>query len=385
MNIVDDLKIERPIILSVVIPCYNEEHTLKDCVKRLLSIAIKNLELEVIIVDDHSSDHSYSIAIDLEKKYSEIKTVRHEFNSGKGAALRTGFKMATGDFMAVQDADLEYDPKDIKRLLIPLVQNNADVVLGSRFLSYGAHRALYFWHYVGNRLLTLLSNIFTDLNISDMETCYKIFRSEIIQSIEIKEERFGFGPEIVAKIAQMRVRIFEMGISYYGRTYAEGKKIGIKDGFRALYCIFRYSANRAPIPIQFLLYLFIGGLAALVNYFIFLILFFFRVDVDIALPTAFIIAAIVNYILCISILFRHKARWNLKTELFIYSGIVFLLGLLDFGIAKIFLSLDNPSTIAKLFASVPVLILSFIGLRFIIFPETSTGPWIRQKTTPLHD
>ena len=149
--------------------------------------------------------------------------------------------MATGDFVAVQDADLEYDPNDLKRLIVPLIEDKADVVLGSRFLSAGAHRVLYFWHYLGNRFLTFLSNMFTDLNLTDMERCYKVFRKDVIQAIDIKENRFGFEPEIVAKVAQMRLRIFEMGISYYGRTYSEGKKIGWKDGFRAIYAILKYN------------------------------------------------------------------------------------------------------------------------------------------------
>jgi glycosyltransferase involved in cell wall biosynthesis len=258
--------------LSIVIPCYNEERTLKECVDKILEIADDDLSVELIIVDDHSIDESFSIACDLEKTSSEVKVIRHEKNSGKGAALRSGFKVASGDYVAVQDADLEYDPNDLKRLIVPLIEDKADVVLGSRFLSTGAHRVLYFWHSLGNRFLTFLSNMFTDLNLTDMEACYKVFRREFIQNIAIKENRFGFEPEIVTKIAQMRLRIFEMGISYYGRTYAEGKEIGIKDGFRALYCIFRYNAHKAPLPIQFLLYFNIGAIAAIVNLVIFYLL-----------------------------------------------------------------------------------------------------------------
>jgi dolichol-phosphate mannosyltransferase len=300
---------------SIVIPCFNEEKTLKVCVKRVMKIADESLFLEIIIVDDCSSDGSLSVARELESKHSEILVLHHEKNQGKGAALRTGFQKATGDFVAVQDADLEYDPMDLKRLLVPLINGDADVVFGSRFLSYGVHRVLYFWHYLGNRFLTFMSNMFTDLNLTDMETCYKVFRREVIQGIQIRENRFGFEPEIVAKVAQMRLRIFEMGISYYGRTYVEGKKIGVKDGFRALYCIFRYNAHKAPIPIQFLLYLFIGGLAAVVNLFVFLGMFSAGLSVTISAPTAFIAAAIVNYLLCIFILFRRTVRWNSTTEL----------------------------------------------------------------------
>ena len=201
---------------SIVIPCFNEEKTLKVCVERVMKIADESLFLEIIIVDDCSSDGSLSVARELESKHSEILVLHHEKNQGKGAALRTGFQKAIGDFVAVQDADLEYDPMDLKRLLVPLINGDADVVFGSRFLSYGVHRVLYFWHYLGNRFLTFMSNMFTDLNLTDMETCYKVFRREVIQGIQIRENRFGFEPEIVAKVAQMRLRIFEMGISYYG-------------------------------------------------------------------------------------------------------------------------------------------------------------------------
>lgn len=187
--------------LSIVIPCYNEEKTIKECAERVLEITDDNLSLELIIVDDHSTDNSYSIARELERNHSEIKVFRHEKNSGKGAALRSAFKMATGDFVAVQDADLEYDPNDLKKLIVPLMEDKADVVLGSRFLSTGAHRVLYFWHSLGDRFLTFLSNMFTDLNLTDMETCYKVFRKDVIQAIAIKENRFGFEPEIVAKVA----------------------------------------------------------------------------------------------------------------------------------------------------------------------------------------
>ena len=235
----------RAVKLSVVIPCYNEEKTLRNCVKRVLGIAGESLSLEVLIVDDCSRDGSLEIARELEREYPEVSVLRHETNKGKGAALRMGFRAATGDFVAVQDADLEYDPMDLKRLLLPLIEGRADVVLGSRFLSLGAHRVLYFWHSLGNKFLTFVSNMFTDLNLTDMETCYKVFNRAVIQSINIEEDRFGFEPEIVAKVANMRLRVYEMGISYYGRTYEEGKKIGAKDGFRAIYCIFRYNLHRA--------------------------------------------------------------------------------------------------------------------------------------------
>src|SRR5215472_9796983 len=230
--------------LSVVVPCFDEARTLRTCVERVLAIAEARLSLEVIIVDDCSGDASFAIARELADKHPEVVVLRHEKNQGKGAALRTGFREATGDYVAVQDADLEYDPTELKRLLVPLVRDQADVVMGSRFVSYGAHRVLYFWHSVGNRFLTLLSNIFTDLNCTDMETGYKMFRREVIQKIKLEENRFGFEPEIVAKVAKMGLRIYEVPISYYGRTYAEGKKINWKDGFSALRCILKYNFFR---------------------------------------------------------------------------------------------------------------------------------------------
>ena len=232
--------------LSIVVPCYNEEKTLLTCINRVLAIKDDDLMLEIIIVDDCSTDGSLIIAKELESTHPEVKVVEHPVNKGKGAALRTGFSQANGDFVAIQDADLEYDPMDLRRLIRPLLAGRADVVIGSRFLSYGEHRVLYFWHYLGNRFLTFLSNMFTDLNLTDMESCYKIFNKRIIDKVAIQEDRFGFEPEIIAHIAHMGVSIYEMGISYHGRTYSEGKKIGVKDGLRALYCIIRYNAYRAP-------------------------------------------------------------------------------------------------------------------------------------------
>jgi glycosyltransferase involved in cell wall biosynthesis len=372
---VEDFIFSVSVKLSIVIPCFNEEKTIKECVERVLEIADDNLSLELIIVDDHSTDNSYSIARKLEINHPEIKIIRHEKNSGKGAALRSGFKMATGDFVAVQDADLEYDPVDLKRLLIPLVQGDADVVLGSRFLSTGFHRVLYFWHYMGNRFLTFLSNMFTDLNLTDMETCYKVFRREIIQDIDIKENRFGFEPEIIAKIAQRRLRIFEMGISYRGRTYEEGKKIGVKDGFRTLYCIFRYNAHKAPLPIQLLIYFIIGGVAASINIASFLIFLHSGVDVILAAPISFVIAAIINYLLCISILFRHRAKWETLTEIFIYIAVVAFACIFDLVITQLLLTMKISPIFSKFIATIAVFVLNFLGRRFFVFPEPSVGPW----------
>lgn len=366
--------------LSVVIPCYNEERTLERCVARLLRIEDASLSLEVIIVDDGSTDGCWKIIESLAESRPQIVALRHEKNRGKGAALATGFKRATGQYVAIQDADLEYDPSDLKRLLPLLVNDEADVVFGSRFLSAGAHRVLYFWHYVGNRLLTFISNMFSDLNLTDMEACYKVFRREIIQSIQIKEKRFGVEPEIVAKVAQLRPRIFEAGISYHGRTYEEGKKIGYRDGLRALYCIFHYNGPKAPAPIQLLIYLFVGGTSAIFNLLFFLLLLSSGLAVNAAVVAAFAAAAVVNYLLCIALLFRHKARWRTRTELLVYAVVVCLGGVLDFVFTKLLLSAGHAPWICKAAASMCVFVFNYWGRKYMVFPEPPAGPWTPQET-----
>ena len=224
--------------LSLVIPAFNEAGTIELALERVLA---QPFVCEVIIVDDGSTDGTRDVleAIDDPR----VRVIFHETNQGKGAALHTGFRHATADFVGVQDADLEYDPADLARLLKPLVEGRADVVYGSRFASGDEHRVLYFWHSIGNKVLTLASNMVTDLNLTDMETCYKVFRREVIQGLDLEETRFGFEPEVTAKVAAQNLRIYEVGISYSGRTYDEGKKIGWKDGVRALYCIGKYGVK----------------------------------------------------------------------------------------------------------------------------------------------
>ncbi|MDX9851714.1 MAG: glycosyltransferase family 2 protein [Anaerolineaceae bacterium] len=225
--------------LSVVIPVYNEEQFVSTTIQRVLDVTMEGLELELVVVDDGSKDRTVEILQQLAVEHPQIKVFQQPVNMGKGAALRRGFKEATGDIILIQDADLEYDPSDYPNLLKPILDGNADVVYGSRFLG-GPHRVLYFWHYNGNRFLTFLSNITTNLNLTDMETGYKVFRANVIKEIPLKSNRFGFEPEVTAKLARRGWRMFETPISYFGRSYAEGKKIGWKDGFQAIYCIIRY-------------------------------------------------------------------------------------------------------------------------------------------------
>lgn len=231
-------------MLSIIIPAFNEENTIIHILDKVIEVnLINNLEKEIIIVDDFSSDNTANLVLEYSKQKPELILNLHKqlFNQGKGAAIQQGIKLATGDYVVVQDADLEYDPEDFNLMLKPLMEGRADVVYGSRFIGGNPRRVLFFWHTIGNKFLTLLSNIVTNLNLTDMETCYKMFKGNIIRDLQLVEKRFGFEPEVTIKISKIKdIRILEVGISYYGRMYSEGKKIGWRDGFRAIYCIVKY-------------------------------------------------------------------------------------------------------------------------------------------------
>ncbi|MCH9743492.1 MAG: bifunctional glycosyltransferase family 2/GtrA family protein [Gammaproteobacteria bacterium] len=352
--------------LSVIVPCFNEERTLENCVNRVIDSLKDFIELEIVIIDDCSVDSSNMIAKKLASQYPQVNLYTHDENQGKGASLRTGFAVVSGDFIVIQDADLEYNPVDLKKLIMPLNDGYADVVLGSRFSAAQERRVLYYWHGIGNKILTMLSNMLTNLSVTDMETCYKLFKQDVVKDIAIEENRFGFEPEIIAKIAEKKCLVYEIGISYHGRTYEEGKKIGWKDGFRALYCILHYNAFRAPIFIQFLIYALIGGLSAIFGFIFHSIFQYTPLSIQYSKVLAFLFAAAINYVLCINFLFKHKARYTVNLEPVICFIVVSCVAFIGFGLSELLAHL-SPPVVASSIMGVCSLILNFLGKKFIVF------------------
>lgn len=371
--------------LSLIIPCFNEEHTLESCVQRCLALRAAELTLEMIIVDDCSTDNSLEVARALEQKYEGITVRAHNRNQGKGAALHTGFLHATGEYVGVQDADMEYEPLDYLTLLGPLREGKTDVVYGSRYLRQDSRRILYFWHTWMNRSLTFVSNMFTNLDISDMETCYKLFRRDVIQTIapHLKEKRFGFEPEITALVAQGGYRVYECAIHYNPRSYEEGKKIGWKDGVHALYCIMHYSAHTAPLPMQILLYFFIGGLCALFNIASFQVGLASGMGVTPSIVLAFALAAVANYLLCIAILFRHKARWSTAGELAAYVFTLIIMGGVDYVATVGLMSLSVSSGWSKAWAALLGFVGNFLLRKHLVFRESPHSRQAKNETASL--
>lgn len=355
--------------LSLVIPCYNEEQTLRNCIERCLKLQSESLKLELIIVDDCSTDNSVKIARELEAEYAPVRLLCQPVNMGKGAALRLGFSQANGDYVGIQDADSEYNPEDYLKLLVPMREGKAEVVYGSRYLNQEMRRVLYFWHTLMNRGLTFISNMFTNLDITDMETCYKLFTRKAIRQIVplLKENRFGFEPEVTELVARLQFSVYECAIHYQPRTYQEGKKIGWKDGVRALYCIMHYGAPYAPLPMQILIYFFIGVVCAIANIVIFSVLDFCGLSLLGAVAIAFLIAAALNYLLCLAILFRHKARWSGFGEICAYIITVGLMGLLDWACTSGFVSLGMTAIWAKSWSTLIGFIGNFLLRKYYVF------------------
>lgn len=357
------------IFLSLIIPCYNERDTLAECVRRCLKLCEHNVRLELVIVNDCSTDGSLEVAESLAEQYPQVTLISHEHNRGKGAALRTGFQVAKGDYVGIQDADSEYDPLDYLELLQPILEGKADVVYGSRYLRTDPRRVLQFWHTWMNRSLTFVSNMFTNLDITDMETCYKLFTAKAILEIAplLQEDRFGFEPEVTELVSRLRFRVYECAIHYQPRSHEEGKKIGWRDGVRALYCIFHYGAPYAPLPMQIVIYFFIGLVSAMLNIFSFNCFISWGLSLLPAVIIAFCLAALLNYLLCLAILFRHRARWSSMGEIGAYIVAVLSMCLLDYLCTSGFISLGLTPIWAKAFSTVIGFAGNFILRKYYVF------------------
>lgn len=355
--------------LSLVIPCYEEADTLAASVRKCLCLKEHGINLEIIIVDDCSSDGSIQIARQMAQETECISVIEQPGNMGKGAALRQGFKKARGKYIGIHDADCEYEPLDYLKMLKPLQSGKADVVYGSRYLKTACRPVLFFWHSWMNRTLTFISNLFTNLDLTDMETCYKLFTHEALAGALplLKENRFGFEPEITAIIARKKYRVWECAIQYHPRDYLAGKKIGWRDGLRALYCILHYGAPYAPLPMQLLLYFFIGMICALANLSLFCFFLSLSFSLFVSVTSAFCLAAALNYFLCISILFQHKARWRSFTEACVYIICVGIMCLIDYTITAGLVWLHVSPFWSKCWATLAGFIGNFLARKYIVF------------------
>jgi glycosyltransferase involved in cell wall biosynthesis len=365
--------------LSIIIPVFNEKETIQQIISVVEKVKLPKQikQVELVIVDDCSKDGTGELLRKLQKKNRKI--LFHEVNKGKGAALGTGFNNATGDIVIIQDADLEYDPHEYPRLLQPILDDKADVVYGSRFMGGGPHRVLYFWHTLANKMLTLISNMFSDLNLTDMETCYKVFRKKVLDKISIEENRFGFEPEVTAKIGELSrsegVRIYEIGISYYGRTYAEGKKIGLKDAVRALWCIFKYNTSRFAHLIKYG----INGLVVALSQLVFIILLvgFFgfsskfmqnvanAISIEISIITGFFLHSFITWryrYSSIGEFFKKCLSFHIITGLSFATRVILFYILLNIGVGYL------PNTIIGIGVAV---LLNFIGYDRMVFRNNS--------------
>lgn len=355
--------------LSIVVPCFNEEKLLCTCIERVMGIKDKSLNLQVIIVNDGSNDNSLSVALELKGRYPEITVLNHLRNRGKGAAVRTGLTIACGEFIAVQDADLEYDPKELKRLLLPLISGEADIVLGSRFLSRPGGRVLSFWHTLGNRILTLVSNIFTDLNLTDMGTCYKVFRKSVVDKIELSENRFGFDAEIIAKTAHHKEKFFELGISYSPRGYEQGKKIRIRDGISLVTGMVRHSSETAPSPVRLGLYTVAWVLLMLCNLSCFKLFTLTGASIPASAAVAFSLTTILNHLLFCRVPAGSRTGGNI-----LYFLVLVLLCLLDME-CTLFLGREGFTLYtSKLFPALLVQFISFRATPLLLCPGKRKSP-----------
>ncbi len=360
--------------LSIVIPVYNEKNTLGEILQKVeeSSLPSQIKETEIVIVDDYSTDGTRELLNEYEK-HSNKKVFYHDFNQGKGAAIKTGVDHFTGDIMIIQDADMEYDPNEYTSLLEPIVNNRADVVFGSRFLSGRPHRVLYFWHSIANNILTLLSNMFSDLNLTDMETCYKVFKRDVIKSFEIEEKRFGLEPEITGKVAELsrikNIRIYEIGISYYGRTYEEGKKIGLKDAFRALYCIVKYNNSKLAIFTKYVLAGILVVISQISSLYIFREFVFPTLDINITHLLSILVSLIVGFQSHSNFSWKQHRPYSNSLQ----KRIIYFLGISSLSILvriTLFYFLDKLGVgyLSNAFISIVVaIIINFIGYDKLVF------------------